>query len=320
MDIFETYNNVLTDINYKYALESYFIKEEMEERGKRVLEQLQEHDEIKYNMSEETETKSVKDGNPALNSGAVYNWRDVVSTMKNLMKNNWIEIRVGFLQHVWQTIKFSFVRVLTVGYVSPKMTAQTFLKDKNNLDAINKSLDNIDKELHKIGWEIINEKTFNKIKVETYDKKKRVNGANLGTAFFSAGAFFGLSSVIIKSLESASKIAFGVLDVLTGACAFGIVAANTFMYSYFSSKNMDYKPYKGRAVFFRAPSGLDLSKIIVSKTERYGGFVHMRIGCFCKSIKPIDKTDDDVERYAIYPLVFGKLTCFKNNTSNVDEE
>ena len=45
----------------------------------------------------------------------------------------------------------------------------------------------------------------------------------------------------------------------------------------------------------------------------------MRIGCFCKSIKPIDKTDD-VERYAIYPLVFGKLTYFTTKESKKQKE
>ena len=331
-DLFDSYMMSCEMIEYKNFVDMLYTTESASEKTASSLESLVEHDVQKYGL--ETTTKHVKDSNPVLTSSDG-DAKRVAETMKRIIDENWIEIRTGFFSNLWQKFKYSFVRGITLGFVSPKMTASRFLEDKGKLDIINKSLDNIDKELHKIGWEIINEKTFSSAKIESYDDSKR-NSATVGKIATELVASSVVTAGIATTLKGLGETALWKMltgrifigkKIFVGLGLIGVAGVARFVgnvvsdmkYAYFSSKNMDYKPYKGRAIFFKAPGLLDDSKKRATKGELYGGMMHVRMGCFCKSIKPLQETEDRVV-YGIYPMVFGKLTYFTTKESKKQKE
>lgn len=184
-------------------------------------------------------------------------------------------------------------------------------------------MDSLDRELHKIGWEIV--KGGSDDNMSQLIGVERIN--DLAGQRQHAGSLMRSSAIIMEWIASFSKVRGTATAGLFKSLAPGYALAGSLLQSIFSGyyhlSKGQLKAFKNRVVYFRDPTLLNLS----GSNRKWGGFINPRISCLIKSIEPlrtlegktlIKKEPFHADYYGVYNFQFGKITIFKETSSAVE--
>ena len=329
-NLFDTYDDISVKMALEHAVDTLGALGDVQRDVYKTMVSLESHDGSdiysQYGLEYTRTEKENADGGKIWVHAVQKNPAKISPTNKSVMKELTekfnIIIKVGLVAGIGNQIFRLIHQTALWGIFNPEFFSKKVLS-KENVDVINKTLDSLDRELHKIGWEIVTggDTGMNRlvgIDVLTNPNDARRMGSNM--------------KIVAEIYKMASKWKMfkgnaGVQYIAKSAPMFhlsGTILQYIFS-GYYNVSMRHLEAFKKRLVYFRDPTLINLS----GSNRKYGGVLHPTISCLIKTIKPIDsvkskgsnafiKTDPhQLDRYGVYVFQFGKCTFFNESSSAI---
>lgn len=329
-NIFDTYDDIQVKMALEHAVQSLGTVGAVQRDVYKTMVSLEDHDGpdmySQYGLEWTPTEKTDKNGSEiwihAVQQNPARISKQNASFMRDLTNRFNIDIRLGFSETIGNQLLRQFTQNVLFGAFNPRFISTNILKPEN-VAVINKTLDSLDRELHKIGWEIVkggsNDNMSHLIGVE--------RSTDLATGRQYGGSIMRSSAVLMNWIASLSRVRGTAIGNLYKSLAPGYALAGSLLQSIFSGyyhlSKGQLKAFNNRIVYFRDPTLLNLS----GSNRKWGGFINPRISCLIKSIEPlktsegktlIKKEPYHVDYYGVYNFQFGKITIFKETSSAVE--
>lgn len=330
-NIFDTYDNISVKMALEHAVNTLGALGNVQRDVYKTMISLESHDGpdmySQYGLEYTQTEKENEDGGKIWVHAVQQNPAKMSPTNKSIMKELTkkfnIDIKVGLVAGIFNQINRLITQTALWGLINPEFFSKKVLS-KENVDVINKTLDSLDRELHKIGWEIVTGGDTGMNRLVGIDVLKNpINPQKMGTNY----------KIVANIYEMISKWKMfkgnaGVQYIGKAAPIFRLSGTILqYIFSGYYNVSMNHlKAFKKRLVYFRDPTLINLS----GSNRKYGGVLHPTISCLIKTIKPIDsvkskgskvfiKTDPyQHDYYGVYVFQFGKCTFFNESSSAIE--